>query len=63
MDLDWWTGNIDEARLTDVFDNEALTSGSAWTDFCEQLKSAGDQIQRPGRALRPRWTGPPGSDT
>jgi hypothetical protein len=53
MDLDWWTGNIDTARLTDVFDNEALTSGSAWVDFCEQLKLAGDQIQRPDAPSTP----------
>ncbi len=46
MELDWWTGNIDTARLTDTFDNAALTSGAAWQDFCEQLKAAGTQIQR-----------------
>jgi Protein of unknown function (DUF1214) len=54
VDLDWWTGTIDVARLTDVFDNDPLTSGSVWVDFCEQLKAAGAQIQRedaPGSPL------------
>jgi hypothetical protein len=46
MELDWWTGNIDTARVTEVFDNAAVTSGTAWTDFCEDLKSAGAQILR-----------------
>ncbi len=46
MDLDWWTGTIDAARLTDTFDNDALTTGRSWTDFCEHLKDAGDQIMR-----------------
>src|SRR5580698_1941445 len=54
MDLDWWTGTIDAARRTDIFDSPELTSGAAWSDFCEQLKSAGEQIQRadvPGSPL------------
>jgi len=46
MNLDWWTGTIDEARLSDTFDNDALISGRAWTDFCEQLKGAGEHILR-----------------
>ena len=46
MDFEWFTGNIDRALDTDVFDNPRLADGSAWQEFAEAIGRVGEQLQR-----------------
>ena len=45
--MDWWTGTIDEARMTDAYANDDLMSGQAWAELCDSLRQASDVVLRP----------------
>lgn len=44
--FDWYTGNIDRALDTDVYDNPALLDGSVWDEFAASIRRVGDQLKR-----------------
>ncbi len=46
MQFEWFTGNIDRALDTDVFDNPRLLDGSAWQEFAAAISRVGEQLQR-----------------
>ena len=46
MQFEWFTGNIDKALHTDVYDNPRLLDGTAWQDFAAAVSRVGEQLQR-----------------
>lgn len=46
MQFDWYIGNIDKALQTDVYDNDALMDGTAWTEFAAAIGRMGEQMLR-----------------
>ncbi len=45
--FEWFTGNIDRARVTDVYENADLMSGQVWKEFTDAIAAAGAEMMRP----------------